>query len=475
MRQRTSSFLVTPECAILASRILSLGQGFAHTLCVAVQLSHISEALNRKLFDIPRPSAAHDIARQGPFKFAGVRGLWRFWFQTLAPGGRYFFLATLLFFFYGGLTLEAQSFVPFAYAIVIWSMAEIAKVLERPRVEMRSQHPDRIAAGERLPVEVTIRNTKTGTLSGAQLSAHRLPNAINFASLGVPIPLLLPGETTRVALQLEPTQRGLYELHGFRVETAFPFGLVYAARAQEVRSKLTVYPKFFPLERLELPQSPRYQPGGIALVSVRGESVEYIGNRDYREGDSVRDIDWRATARLSRPIVREFREEYFLRSAIVLDTHVPASTPEECASFERAVSMCAACGDFMNRSDFLVDILAAGPNLYHLMAGRGLVSLDQMLDILAGVESTPQSPWETLTPAIEANLEQITSVICLFLDWDESRRAFASLLQNAGSSVKIIVLRDVETQGPPTLSTEDTWPGEIIVLGAKEWEGLRSL
>ncbi|BCM92382.1 hypothetical protein IAD21_04261 [Abditibacteriota bacterium] len=441
---------------------------------MAAPLQNVSNTLNRKLFDIPRLSPAHDIARQGPFKLAAVRWAWQYWFRALAPSGRYFFLATILFFFYGGLTLEPQSFVPFAYALVIWTIAEIARFLERPKVEIRAHHPDRIAAGERLNVEVEVRNLKSSALAGGQLMAHRLPDAIDFNTLGIPIPSLDSGEATAVHLELSPRRRGAYELHGFRVETAFPFGLLFSASAREVRSKLLVYPKFYPLERLELPQSRRYQPGGVAFVSARGESVEYVGNRDYREGDAVRDIDWRATARLSRPIVREFREEYFLRAAVVLDTHVPLPQPEACADFERAVSLCAACGDYMNRADYLVDILAAGPNLYHLLAGRGLASLDQMLDILARVDSTEQSPWDTLAPAIEANLEQITSVICLFLDWDESRRTFATLLQSGGGAVKIFVLRD-KSNGPTTLPTEGTWPGEIVVLGEEEWRNARQL
>ncbi|RYX82106.1 DUF58 domain-containing protein [bacterium] len=441
---------------------------------MAAPLENVSETLNRKLFDLPRLSAAHDIAPQGPFRLAAVRWLWDYWFRSLAPGGRYFFLATILFFLYGSLTLEAQSFVPFAYALVIWSITEIARILERPKVEVRTQHPDRIAAGERLHVDVEIRNLKSSALAGAQLIPHRLPDPIDFPTLSVQLPTMAAGESASTQIELAPQKRGVYELHGFRVETAFPFGLLYASSARIVRSNLVVYPKFQPLERLELPQSRRYQPGGVAFVSARGESVEYIGNRDYREGDSVRDIDWRATARLSRPIVREFREEYFLRAAVVLDTYVPVITPEACANFERAVSLSAACGDYMNRADYLVDILAAGPELHHLHAGRGLASLDQMLDILARVDSTKKSPWEELGAAIEANLEQITSVICLFLDWDETRRTFATLLQSGGGAVKIIVLRD-KANGPTTLPTEGTWPDEIIVLGEDEWLHARHL
>ena len=61
------------------------------------------------------------------------------------------------------------------------------------------------------------------------------------------------------------------------------------------------------------------------LFRSLGESFEFIGNREYRDGDSIRDIDWRATARLSRAIVREYREEYFMRVAVILDIKTPGS------------------------------------------------------------------------------------------------------------------------------------------------------
>ena len=130
----------------------------------------------------------------------------------------------------------------------------------------------------------------------------------------------------------------------------------------------------------------------------------------------------------------------------------------------------------MNRFDYLVDILAVGPNLYHLLAGRGLASLDQMLDILATLESTNQEPWETLVPVIEPNLEAISSVVCVFLDWDEARRAFASHLLHCGAAVKIIVVRDVETSGACALDPLGSWPDEIIVLGEQQFKaGVRTI
>ncbi len=437
----------------------------------------VYEALNTRLFELPRRSASHDVNKKGPFYSISVRWLWTLWFRLLTPAGRYFFLATGLFFGYGVTSLEFQAFVPLAYATILWLAAFSMLRVARPSLSLRAQNALRIAAGEEVPVALTVANPTNSTSGETRVVGHLLPAEVDIVPAdGVPIPSLAPGESLQTSLTLRPRNRGIYALRGWRIESDFPFGLLNAGKIHPAPAQLTVYPRFDPLDRIALPQGRRQQPGGVAYVANRGESIEYIGNREYRPGDNVRDIDWRATARLSRPIVREYREEFFLRSAIVLDTQVPwvagQFAPARCEDFERAVSLCAACGDYLNRADYLVDILAAGPQLHHLMAGRGLVSLDQMLDILAGVEADQNAHWDEVESELGAHLEQIASVVCLFLDWDETRRAFAATLQEGGVALKIVVVRD----DAPTLDPFDSWPGEILVLGRAEWEmGVKEL
>ena len=437
----------------------------------------IFEALNTRLFEFPRRSASHDIHRSGPFYSLIIRWIWTIWFRLLTPAGRYFFLATGLFFGYGVTSLEFQAFVPLAYALILWVAAFAMLRVSRPTLRLQTENVLRIAAGEELPVQLQIRNATAATAGEARVIGHLLPADIDLIPPdGAPIPSLAAHASVDMTLTLRPRKRGIYDLRGWRTESDFPFGLLNAGRVHEQSAVLTVYPRFEPLDRIAMPQGRRQQPGGVAYVANRGESIEFVGNREYRPGDNVRDIDWRATARLSRPIVREYREEFFLRAAIVLDTNVPRVSgefaPRRCEDFERAVSLCAACGDYLNRADYLVDILAAGPKLHHLMAGRGLISLDQMLDILAGVEADASGHWDELESALSVHGEQIASVVCLFLDWDETRRAFAATLLENGSALKIVVVRDEAT----TLDVAGSWPGEIALLGRAEFElGVKQL
>src|SRR5438552_2054734 len=76
-------------------------------------------------------------------------------------------------------------------------------------------------------------------------------------------------------------------------------------RVARGEDRLLVYPRFTPLESFDVPHGRDYQPGGISVASRVGESTEFFGTRDYREGDRQRDIHWASFARTGKLIVKE--------------------------------------------------------------------------------------------------------------------------------------------------------------------------
>ncbi|HLK59178.1 MAG TPA: DUF58 domain-containing protein [Chthonomonadaceae bacterium] len=417
----------------------------------------------------PPSSRAKDITYYPYFKGAISRWGWRFLHYRMTPASRWLLCLTIVYTLFGSNSLEVQLYVPFPYLFWLWMVAIVGAHLYRPRIALTAHHTDRICTGETLPIDLQVQQLRSLAAAEITLIPHRLPPALDLVpDEGALLQLPEKGQTVRVRLGLRCTQRGIHHWKGFRAETDFPFGLLRSYRVYEKAHSVMVYPRFTRLARLRIPSGRRYQPGGVALASNLGESFEYIGNREYREGDNIRDIDWRATARLNLPIVREYREEYFLRVGVILDTYVPKRAPEaERDNFERAVSVSAAVSDFMARSDYLVDIFAAGPNLYHLTAGRSLAYLDQILEILACVESNPEEPFAVLEPELMESLAQITTVVCVFLDWNEARRDFVQKLRREGAGLKVILVRDA----PCTLPPEDAdLPDEIVVLSKEAFE-----
>ncbi len=345
-----------------------------------------------------------------------------------------------------------------------------ARLWFKPRVLFAARFATRVGAHEPLPVSISV--TCTGKyLSRAHVVAHRLPPHFEVRPApGAELPPLAHNETARVSMHLIPTRRGAWSVRGFRVESDAPFALLNASRLFLQSTQVLVHPMFTALRAFELPTGRAHHPGGVALASSRGEAMEFWGNREWRQGDRLRDIDWRATARLRRPldraIVREYREEWLARVGVILDTHAPDEASAD--DFERAVSTGAAVGEFLARSDYVVDIFAAGPELFALSAGRSLAYLDQILDILARVETSEVSDWDQLGGALDEYLSQVTTLVCLMLDWDAERRAFVRRLVESGAAVRVILVRD----RPPTLHPEaDTdWLGASSIVSRSSFE-----
>ncbi len=421
--------------------------------------SYLSESI-----EMPSFSAAKDMRGHSVFRSAGARLLWKLLTWRLTSAGRWMLIPTLFLFAYASTSLQLQAFIPFCYVMALWMIALFSPLIFRPRVNLVVRHAQHVFAGETMPVEVEIEQLSVFGGHDLHVLAHGLPASIDPVETdGEPLPRLKKGERTRAVLFLICAHRGAFSMNGFRAETDFPFGLWRSFEVFHRERRLVVYPRFEPLARLDIPASRRYQPGGVALASTVGDSVEFVGNREYRSGDNIRDIDWRATARLNKPIVREYREEYLLRVAVVLDTQLPRYPSEkETQAFESAISICAAVGDYLARKEFVVDILAAGPNLYHLRAGRHLAFIEQILEILACVDSGSVDGFETVEPELRENLESISTVVCIFMDWNETRRKFAHNLKDLGAAVKVIVVRNTQCTLDPYADEQRLGSSHVI-------------
>lgn len=405
---------------------------------------------------------------QHPYFLGGLsRAIWRYWFLRLTRAGRFFAFVTFLLVFNGATTLEIQAYIPALYAAALWAVAEGTVYFSRPKFRLRTRHADRIGAGETLQIEAEVKNEGRATGYDWNFLPTKLPLILSAVSpQGTPIGTMTPGEMRRVRLGINFPKRGEFILKGYRVETDFPFGLMNSYTPQWEDARILVYPSYVKLRRIDVPVGQRHQPGGVALASHLGDSMELLGNREYREGDRLRDIDWRATARMAgAPIVREWREEFFQRVGVVLDTHIPANlrskerTARE-AAFERAVSMSAAIADYMAGREYIVDLFAAGPNLYHLTAGPGNSYREQILDILAAVNKSENEPLGIIEPQIQAYLDRLTTVICVFLEYGDVQRAFVQNFQQSGAGVKIIVT-------PPVGAPEFPADRDITVISAE--------
>jgi uncharacterized protein (DUF58 family) len=381
--------------------------------------------------------------RQAPLSRA-VIALWE---NRLTPRGRYLFAATAVFAMLGLDTGARKVYVLFAVCAGLLLMGIAFAFRRRPAATLVCPLPDRATAGTRLRFSARVSTADGQPAADLHLSVPLeregpVPLRVSPRSSFVD----LPKGRAEIPLELLAERRGRYVLSGARLRRTDPLGLMTSAAVRGPDQTLLVYPRFYPMEDLAIPLGRRYQPGGIPLSSSTGDAIEFIGTRDYREGDPVKNIHWRSWARRGEPVVKEYQEEYFCRIAIILDTFLPKkATPAELASFEGGVSVVASIADLFSRSEYIVDILAAGPDVYEVSAGRSLAYLDNILDVLACLEPCYEPPFATIGPALFDRLAQLTTVVAVLQDWDPVREAFLRRVRTSGAAVRALVVHEGAT------------------------------
>jgi len=271
----------------------------------------------------------------------------------------------------------------------------------------------------------------------------------------VPVP---PGGTVEAPVTFTPRRRGAVRFRAATLARTDPFGLVRALARVEAPASLLVLPRRYRLPPLALPGSRRYQPGGITLASSVGDSEEFVSLREYRPGDPLRHIHWRSWARVGKPIVKEFQDEFFVRHGLVLDTFQTAAAD---ARFEEAVSVASSFAASLETQESLLDLMFVGPEAYCFTAGHGVAHADRMLEILAGVQPCRARPFAALHGLVVERHAALSGCIAILLAWDDDRRRLVSTLRALGVPTLVLLVAEPNEPRPPDADVHRVEVGRV--------------
>ena len=199
----------------------------------------------------------------------------------------------------------------------------------------RTAIPSAMQVGESGRIELRLTNlTNTGT---SPLVLWEPVAGMGGATLR--LAPMRRGETTAAHYRLPATRRGTVTFGPLMVERRDPFGLSTQRRVMPGTHEVIVLPAHF---ALALPTG----AGGagplgqhLRMRSLGRSGSEFHSLRDYIEGDDLRRINWRASARSETLKVREVEPDGLRRCSVTLDTTADEYTPD---GFERAVSAAAS-------------------------------------------------------------------------------------------------------------------------------------
>jgi hypothetical protein len=277
----------------------------------------------------------------------------------------------------------------------------------------RSFSPPVVTAGRPTVVELEVHNA-SGAASPAANWTDRIPWFPHNAGPGV-LPVMPPGGSargtreSRLGYSLRPSLRGVYDIGPLDVSYTDPFGMAVGRLTAGASQSLYVIPMVAPLgESVSLAVSGEGSARLIQHMAIGND--DDLMTREYRTGDALRRVHWRASARHGQLMVRQEEQRSYPEARLILDTRrdgyggaVAAATSAATAGaeldtgqtwFEWSITMIASIGVHLHRSGFLVQILETGPRQIAALgdANQGSGQDIEFLLSLAGVRMTPPGP-----------------------------------------------------------------------------------
>jgi uncharacterized protein (DUF58 family) len=300
----------------------------------------------------------------------------------------------------------------------------------------RSLSEPRANFGERVVLELELVNDKLLPLSwlqvedtvpaglpidGATVQARgRGPRSDTL----VQIRPLLPYQRVRRRFVLHCARRGEHAFGPGQLTSGDPIGLRQRSETAPGEQHLIVYPKVFALAPASVVSRVL-----VGEQRTRRELLEdpsrAAGVREYRPGDPLRRVHWRASARSSNLLVREFEPTVSLRVALFLDLAVPGGRPWAGYSpkVEFTVAVAASLLAELDRLGVPTGLYGAGTiGGYPLVlpASGVTAGLAGLLEALAKVQDRPAVSFSGLITAQSRHLQHGTSVIAVANDFSGS-------------------------------------------------------
>lgn len=178
-----------------------------------------------------------------------------------------------------------------------------------PRKTLRIRRKFDPVLSVRVPnsIEVEILNDGVAPISG--LLRDEPPPFFTASTREFPL-ALNAGRQTTVSYQITPPERGTDYFRGTFLRQNCPLGLATRDVKLTTEQPIRVYPNVLALREFDLlKQKGKLREMGIRISRQRGLGTEFESLRDYADGDDFRKIDWKASARRGKLIVRQYEQE----------------------------------------------------------------------------------------------------------------------------------------------------------------------
>lgn len=258
-------------------------------------------------------------------------------------------------------------------------------------IEIKRDLPGSLPLGVSRHIGLHISNQSKRTQS-LEVFDH-FPNQIQ--SEGLPVTLsIASGQHADIQYKIVAHQRGklIFPQVQIKLQSLFKFWKLNIYLP--VKDKTNVYPNFAAISHYALLATDNnLSQMGIIKKRRRGEGQDFHQLREYREGDALRQIDWKATARIQKLISREYQDERDQEIIFMLDCgHRMLAKDDELSHFDHTLNALLLLSYVALRQGDAVGLGTFAGDQRWIAPRKGYHTVQSILNTVYDLQPSSESP-----------------------------------------------------------------------------------
>lgn len=226
---------------------------------------------------------------------------------------------------------------------------------------------------------------------------------------------LLPGRTSEVCYQLRPLERGPLEIQPSYLQIPSPLGFWQVQYRSGLSSQVKVYPDFMAIAAYTILATDNHTSQiGIKRKPRRGTGLEFQQLREYRIGDSLRQLDWKATSRRQKLISREYQDERDQQIVLLVDSgRRMRAKDDDLSHFDHSLNAMLLVSYIALRQGDSVSVMSFGESNRWIPPQKGVERIKNLLNGMYDLQAGQCAPDYTAAAEKLALLQQKRSLVIL--------------------------------------------------------------
>jgi uncharacterized protein (DUF58 family) len=252
-------------------------------------------------------------------------------------------------------------------------------------------------------------------------------------------------ENKQITYHIRPTKRGEYNFGALNVFVSTQIGLVERRFRFPLETNIPVYPAFLALRKYELlAVSNRLSEMGVKKIRRLGNNREFEQIKEYVQGDDIRTINWKATARRNTLMVNHYQDERSQHIYSIIDKGRTMKMPFEGLSLlDYAINASLVISKIAIMKDDKAGLITFGHKIDSIVSpSKDFMQMNKILETLYNQKTAyKEANFEKLYATIKNQVKQ-RSLLLLYTNFESlsSMQRQLKFLRRISASHLLVVI-----------------------------------